>query len=179
MKAKSKVASDIKSLVLARAKIYTKEKPDTDSHEEEIQKSTKPLRKATEADKARKREKMRLKRQMKREAKLRSRKKDPEIAQAAAINYLRLWNSSRESWSFKKKQQYWLLNNAFDTDCISDSDFEILLNYIMELKGLAKSRLIEKSEKIIELQEEKIQNSARNSSGSAFERARSILQILF
>ncbi|GFW52694.1 uncharacterized protein TNCV_2392741 [Trichonephila clavipes] len=132
---------------------------DEDEVQEEKQVDTKPKRKATEADQERKREKRRLKKQQLIEARLRSVPKDTAVAKAEAINYLHQWNSSRELWHFKKKQQYWLLKNAFDTDSISDSDFEILLEYITELKGAAKSRLTEESEKIIKLHDEKVENS--------------------
>ncbi|GIY58703.1 uncharacterized protein CEXT_36831 [Caerostris extrusa] len=185
MKTKSKIATDIKSLVLEKAKIYARQVSDSTSDEDESKSDTKILRKATEADKERKREKMRLKKQKKREARAKSLKKDDDEAKTTAISYLHLWNSSRELWSFKKKQQCWLIKNVFNTQNISDSDFEILLLYLVDLQGGAKSRLIEECEKIMKLQEEKIENSAcdvegdDDSDSATFERARSVLQILF
>ncbi|GFY66013.1 uncharacterized protein TNIN_101031 [Trichonephila inaurata madagascariensis] len=151
---------------------------DEDEVQEEKQVDTMPKRKATEADQERKREKRRLKKQQLIEARLRSVQKDTAVAKAEAINYLHLWNSSRELWHFKKKQQHWLLKKAFDTDSISDSDFEILLEYILELKGVAKSRLMEESEKILKLHEEKDENSDSISIDPAFDRARSIMQMI-
>lgn len=120
MKRKSKLSSDVKNLVLAKAKQYItpleKEiEADDDSDEEE----RKELRKATEADKERKREKRKLKKLKRKEARDRSKKKDNSEAKKLAINYLHLWNSAREMWSFRKKQQYWLLNNAYDVDNVS------------------------------------------------------------
>lgn len=32
----------------------------------------------------------------------------------AAAQYLELWNSQRDKWTFRKKTQYWLLQNMFD-----------------------------------------------------------------
>lgn len=120
MKSKSKLGSDIRSLVLAKAKLHMKpiekeEIVDEDSDEEE----KRELRKATEADKERKREKMRLKRQKKREAREKSKKKDLSEAKKLAVNYLHMWNSARDMWSFKKKQQYWLLDNIYDVNNVS------------------------------------------------------------
>ncbi|KAF8793646.1 uncharacterized protein C7orf50 homolog [Argiope bruennichi] len=183
MKVKSKIATDIKSLVLAKAKIYARNKPESKAAaaDDDSEDDSKNVQKVSEAEKERKREKMRLKKQKKKEARTKSLKKDTDEAKNAAINYLHEWNSSRESWSFKKKQQCWLLKNLFNTDNISDSDFEILLNYIMDLKGAAKSRLIEECEKVVKLQEEKLENSTgdNEASSTTFERARSVLQILF
>ncbi|GBL99364.1 hypothetical protein AVEN_206780-1 [Araneus ventricosus] len=175
------MATDIKSLVLAKAKIYARNKPDSGADENDSEDDTKNVQKVSEAEKERKREKMRLKKQKKREARTKTLKKDTDETKNAAINYLHEWNSSRESWCFKKKQQCWLLKNVFDTDSISDSDFEILLNYIIELKGAAKSRLIEECEKVVKLQEEKLEQSASDEdvANTTFERARSLLQILF
>ena len=32
----------------------------------------------------------------------------------AALSYLQQWHTDRTSWSFKKKQQLWLLQNVYD-----------------------------------------------------------------
>ena len=31
-----------------------------------------------------------------------------------ALSYLHLWNDDKDTWSFKKNTQYWLLNNMYD-----------------------------------------------------------------
>lgn len=36
------------------------------------------------------------------------------VSKEAAAQYLTLWNSQRDKWTFKKKTQYWLLQNMFD-----------------------------------------------------------------
>lgn len=118
MKTKSKLHADIKSLVLAKAHQYAKPIKKDDSSDEE-ESSSAHLRKATEGDKERKREKMLLKRQRKKEAREKSVKKDISEAKTLAINYLHLWNSSKESWSFKKNLQSWLLKNIFSVDNVS------------------------------------------------------------
>ena len=35
-------------------------------------------------------------------------------AQEVALDYLHLWNTDRKLWSFRKKTQYWLLQNLYD-----------------------------------------------------------------
>lgn len=35
-------------------------------------------------------------------------------AQEVALEYLHLWNTDRKRWSFRKKTQYWLLQNMYD-----------------------------------------------------------------
>ena len=37
----------------------------------------------------------------------------------SALHYLQQWDSDRDNWSFKKKTQYWLLQNACDKSQVS------------------------------------------------------------
>ena len=43
----------------------------------------------------------------------------PGVSQESALEYLRLWKEERERWSFKKKTQYWLLQNMYDRTKVS------------------------------------------------------------
>lgn len=36
------------------------------------------------------------------------------IRHQVALSYLHQWKQDREAWSFKKKPQYWLLNNFYN-----------------------------------------------------------------
>lgn len=36
------------------------------------------------------------------------------VSQESALEYLRLWKEERDRWSFKKKTQYWLIQNMYD-----------------------------------------------------------------
>lgn len=38
-----------------------------------------------------------------------------------ALDYLRQWDSDRSKWAFRKKSQYWLLQNACDKSQVSSS----------------------------------------------------------
>ena len=41
------------------------------------------------------------------------------VSQESALEYLRLWKEERERWSFKKKTQYWLLQNMYERTKVS------------------------------------------------------------
>ena len=41
------------------------------------------------------------------------------VSQESALEYLRLWKEERERWSFKKKTQYWLLQNMYEITKVS------------------------------------------------------------
>lgn len=42
------------------------------------------------------------------------REEGPGVDKEAAAQYLTLWNSRRDRWTFRKKTQYWLLQNMYD-----------------------------------------------------------------
>ena len=56
-----------------------------------------------------------------------------------ALRYLQTWEESQTDetvlWKFEKCRQIWLLQNAFDTQKISDDKFDILLKYMCSIKG--------------------------------------------
>ena len=41
------------------------------------------------------------------------------VTRESAFEYLRLWREEKEKWSFKKKTQYWLLQNMYDRTKVS------------------------------------------------------------
>lgn len=43
------------------------------------------------------------------------------VDKASAAEYLVLWDTDRSSWSFKKKTQYWLLQNMYFKEHVSTS----------------------------------------------------------
>ncbi len=48
-----------------------------------------------------------------------------EIRRTNALDYLRQWDTDRQLWSFKKKLQYWLLNNMYDKKQVSQTDYNV------------------------------------------------------
>lgn len=68
----------------------------------------------------------------------------------AAIEYLRNWKNAREEWSFQKVRQIWVLRNWKDADKMSDDDFEILLEYVVALKGGSRVKTLEEAKKVVE-----------------------------
>ena len=41
------------------------------------------------------------------------------VTKETAMEYLHSWDKNRSSWSFKKKMQYWLLQNMYEKDQVS------------------------------------------------------------
>ena len=39
---------------------------------------------------------------------------DPSSRKEVALHYLHLWHKDREKWCFRKKPQFWLLQNMYD-----------------------------------------------------------------
>ncbi|KAG6062803.1 hypothetical protein E4U32_001925 [Claviceps aff. humidiphila group G2b] len=58
-----------------------------------------------------------------------------------ALDYLRQWKSSRDSWKFNKNLQSLLLKRVFEADDIPTSDIGTFYEYIRDLKGFVRTRL--------------------------------------
>lgn len=82
---------------------------------------------------------------------LRKKTKGPEKKQNAAapidhkpaLDYLRLWKTSRDSWKFNKNHQSALFKHIFDAKAIPSADIDTLYAYIRDLKGFVRTRLRE------------------------------------
>ena len=59
------------------------------------------------------------------------------------LEYLRLWKTSRTSWKFNKNHQAHLISHAFDLTLFPSADIGTFYEYIRELKGYARTRLLE------------------------------------
>lgn len=96
--------------------------------------------------------KMRLRRRKKRKSLKHGKPTTPVplmIRRDNALSYLRLWNDDKETWSFKKNIQYWLLNNMYDKKQVGKKDFKLLLKYLEGLKGYQRNKLIQDSQEIL------------------------------
>lgn len=60
-----------------------------------------------------------------------------------ALEYLRQWRTSRESWKFNKNHQSALIKHIFEPDTIPASDVDAFYEYIRDLKGFVRQRLRE------------------------------------
>lgn len=60
-----------------------------------------------------------------------------------ALEYLRQWNTARESWKFNKNHQSTLIKFAFEPYIIPAHEIEIFYEYIRDLKGFVRTRLRE------------------------------------
>ncbi|PHH68877.1 hypothetical protein CDD83_5949 [Cordyceps sp. RAO-2017] len=60
-----------------------------------------------------------------------------------ALEYLRLWKTSRDSWKFNKNHQSTLIKHAFDPADFPAADVPAFYEYIRDLKGFVRTRLRE------------------------------------
>ncbi|GMF08214.1 unnamed protein product [Ambrosiozyma monospora] len=73
----------------------------------------------------------------------------PEKDQLA---YLKQFQLDRPNWKFSKQKQNWILRNIKN---ISDDYEEYLLNYLNDLKGGSRDRLVSEMEQVINLWNER------------------------
>lgn len=65
-----------------------------------------------------------------------------------ALEYLSLWKTARDSWKFNKNHQSNLIKHVFDADGIPASDVETFYDYIQDLKGFVRMRLLETAREV-------------------------------
>ncbi|OHE97917.1 hypothetical protein CORC01_06780 [Colletotrichum orchidophilum] len=60
-----------------------------------------------------------------------------------SLEYLKTWKFSRQTWKFNKNYQTILMKRVFHPDAIPSSDIGTFYEYIQDLKGFTRSRLLE------------------------------------
>lgn len=65
-----------------------------------------------------------------------------------ALEYLRIWNTARDSWKFNKNHQNLLIKYLYDSDAIPSADINAFYTYIRDIKGASRQRLIEQAQDI-------------------------------
>ncbi|KAL2206103.1 hypothetical protein CC79DRAFT_1369533 [Sarocladium strictum] len=70
-------------------------------------------------------------------------KPPPPLDLTAAVEYLRQWKNSRDTWKFNKNHQSALIKHVFDDEGIPTSDINTFYEYIRDLKGFIRTRLRE------------------------------------
>ncbi|KAM0333248.1 hypothetical protein ACHAQA_001908 [Verticillium albo-atrum] len=68
------------------------------------------------------------------------RKEQPAADIQPAIEYLRTWKTSRDTWKFNKNHQGTLIKRIFDANAIPSADIEAFYEYIQDLKGFTRKR---------------------------------------
>lgn len=96
------------------------------------------------------------------------------VDKQVAAQYLVLWDSNRDAWSFKKKIQYWLLQNMYHKKKVSKASFKIMLCYMDGLRGNQRELAKGRAEKMAA---QSVQGRDRESRISQ-KRARQVLRIL-
>lgn len=65
-----------------------------------------------------------------------------------ALDYLRRWKTSRDTWKFNKNHQTHLISNVFDPSLVPAADVDTFYEYIRDLKGHIRTRLSESARKV-------------------------------
>ncbi|RLN58014.1 hypothetical protein BBP00_00007237 [Phytophthora kernoviae] len=83
--------------------------------------------------------------------------RSPEMIQQAKY-YLEQWQKRDEpkaddelSWKFKKMRQLWILQWMFEADVVPKGMFAIVLQYLDGIKGVARKRVMESAQDIIDI----------------------------
>jgi hypothetical protein len=97
-------------------------------------------------------------------------------------SYLESWknhiiNPTSSTWKFNKILQEWALQHCLEEEKIPNKLFRLLLEYILTVKGASKSRLIDRMNDFIDLQEGSNESSNVGDSKKVL-RAKRIVQAL-
>lgn len=65
-----------------------------------------------------------------------------------ALEYLRVWNTDRDTWKFNKNHQTLLIKYLYDSDAIPAADIDAFYLYIRDIKGASRQRLVEQAQDI-------------------------------
>lgn len=68
---------------------------------------------------------------------------------APVIEYLRVWHKARDAWKFNKNNQTLLIKYVYKGDVIPSSDIDTFYEYIGDIKGASRNRLVEQAMEII------------------------------
>ncbi|CAN8105648.1 unnamed protein product [Discula destructiva] len=68
---------------------------------------------------------------------------------APVIEYLRTWHKARDSWKFNKNHQTLLIKYLYSSDAIPPSDIDIFYQYIGDIKGASRQRLVDQAKDVI------------------------------
>lgn len=75
-------------------------------------------------------------------------KQQPVADLKPALDYLKTWKESRDSWKFNKNYQTLLIKRAFELNVFPSDHIEIFYEYIRDLKGHPRQRLRETAKEI-------------------------------
>ncbi|KAI7871184.1 hypothetical protein BDF14DRAFT_1764175 [Spinellus fusiger] len=115
-----------------------------------IDESLEEMQASVEAQKKTKVKKPRAERKLKADTPKTEKKDETEKLgkKEEALAYLHLFSTDRASWKFRKVQQIWLLQHLYDTEEIEDKDFDLVVNYIKDMQGMARKNLLVEAQKI-------------------------------
>lgn len=68
-----------------------------------------------------------------------------------ATSYLNDWKHKSPSWKFCKTMQTYLMKEMWNYNVVDKKTFKILVEYLKDIKGAARDRLIKSANEIIEI----------------------------
>ena len=95
--------------------------------------------------------------------------------------YLKQWaNRETSPWKFQKARQVWLLRWMYRGDILAKADFKVLLEYMVDLKGGARDRALEKARALAKEgeAEEDSDKVVEKANKITFKRARKVVKTL-
>ncbi|KAI9278999.1 hypothetical protein BDA99DRAFT_554592 [Phascolomyces articulosus] len=72
--------------------------------------------------------------------------KKPKIYVPDGIQYLRTFHSDKNEWKFKKMSQVWCLQHMYDENVMKEDDFKIMLDYMKDMKGQARTKTLREAQ---------------------------------
>ncbi|KNE71225.1 hypothetical protein AMAG_15880 [Allomyces macrogynus ATCC 38327] len=79
-----------------------------------------------------------------------TKRRDPDDERDAVVAYLHEWKANRTAWRFSKNKQVWLLKHLYTRNKIPDSAFAIAVEYLEDLRGVARTRAFDEAKRIVE-----------------------------
>ncbi|KAJ3350275.1 hypothetical protein GGF32_004990 [Allomyces javanicus] len=114
----------------------------------------------------RKRSKKKKKGKSKKGAAVATKRRDPDDERDAVVAYLHEWKANRAAWRFSKNKQVWLLKHLYTRNKIPDSAFAIAVEYLEDLRGVARTRAFDEAKRIVENDGRDPQNAAETAGAS-------------
>ncbi|KAJ3367247.1 hypothetical protein GGF31_007665 [Allomyces arbusculus] len=79
-----------------------------------------------------------------------TKRRDPDDERDEVVAYLHEWKANRAAWRFNKNKQVWLLKHLYTRNKIPDSAFAIAVEYLEDLRGVARTRAFDEAKRIVE-----------------------------
>jgi len=82
----------------------------------------------------------------------------------SALKYLAAWTTRTQGskWKFNKSQQKFLISNMYDKNMLSTEDFDLLVEYLKDLKGARRTDVLENAQVIYKNNTSALENADKD-----------------